>query len=70
MRESMSLPASIATLSGRNGERPRAISSAFTNSWQFKISGKILKEAVVFPAPLHPLMIYNFCCTTFKVKEV
>ena len=31
--------------------------SAFTNSLQFKISGKIVIDAVVFPAPLQPEMI-------------
>ena len=31
---------------------PLAISSAFTNSLQSNISGKIVNEAVVLPAPL------------------
>ena len=37
-----------------------AISSAFTNSLQLSISGKMLKEAVVLPAPLQPEMMYSF----------
>ena len=53
-------PASIATLSGLNGESPLAISSAFTNSLQSRISGSTVYDAVVFPAPLQPLMIYKF----------
>ncbi len=40
--------------SGLKGEIPFAISSALTNSLQFKISGRILNEAVVLPAPLQP----------------
>ena len=34
-----------------------AISSAFTNSLQSNISGRIVKDAVVFPAPLQPAMM-------------
>ena len=60
MRFSINRPASIATLSGLNGERPLAISSALTNSLQSRISGSTVYDAVVFPAPLHPLMIYRF----------
>ena len=57
MRLSINLPASIATLSGLNGESPCAISSALTNSLHCRILGRTLYEAVVFPAPLGPLMI-------------
>mgnify|MGYP006996849578 CR=1 FL=1 len=42
-----------------------AISSELTNSLHFSISGKIVKEAVVFPAPLQPDIIYKYgtvCC--------
>jgi len=53
-------PDSIDTLSGLKGERPLAISSAFTNSLQFKISGKIVKEAFVFRAPLQPEIMKRF----------
>jgi len=60
IRLSIKRPASIATLSGLNGDNPRAISSALTNSLQSNISGKTVYEAVVFPAPLQPLMIYRF----------
>ena len=60
IRFSINRPASIATLSGLNGERPLAISSAFTNSLQSRISGSTVYDAVVFPAPLQPLMIYKF----------
>jgi len=35
-------PVSKETVSGWNGDRPLAISSAFTNSLQFKVSGKIV----------------------------
>ena len=47
------------------GESPLAISSEFTNSLHFNISGSIVKEAVVFPAPLQPDIIYKYgtiCC--------
>ena len=54
---SINLPASIETFSGWNGERPRAISSAFSNSLQLRRSGRILNEAVVFSAPLQPLIM-------------
>ena len=61
---SISRPASIATLSGLNGERPLAISSAFTNSLQSRISGSTVYDAVVLPAPLQPLIIYKFLLIT------
>jgi hypothetical protein len=53
---SIILPASKETFSGWKGDRPLAISSAFTNSLQLKISGKIVNEAVVLPAQLQPDM--------------
>jgi len=59
MRCNISLPASMATLSGLKGDRPLAISSAFTNSLQSKTSGSTVYDAVVLPAPLQPLMIYR-----------
>ena len=62
----INFPASIATLSGWKGDNPAAMASAFTNSEQFKISGKMVSEAVVFPAPLHPAMIYKFGFSTYK----
>jgi hypothetical protein len=43
----MILPASIETFSGWKGDMPLAISSAFTNSLQLRISGRILNDAVV-----------------------
>lgn len=54
---SMSLPASIATPSGLNGDKPFAISSALTNSFTKRLFGKIVMDAVVFPAPLQPAMM-------------
>ena len=54
-----------AILSALKGESPLAISSELTNSLHFSISGKIVKEAVVFPAPLQPDIIYKYgtvCC--------
>jgi len=48
------LPATSETLSGVNGEIPLAISSALTNYLQLNISGKTVKDALVFPAPLQP----------------
>jgi hypothetical protein len=59
----MILPASIDTFSGWNGDSPFAISSAFTNSLQSRISGKIVYDAVVFPAPLHPEIMNKFFFT-------
>ena len=59
IRSSIILPASIATSSGWNGDKPLAISSAFTNSRQSRISGRTVIEAVVLPAPLHPAIMYN-----------
>jgi hypothetical protein len=47
----------MPTLSGFKGDRPFAISSAFTNSLISKISGKMVKEAVVLPAPLGPAIM-------------
>ena len=55
----ISLPAWTATSSGLNGDNPFAISSAFTNSLQFNKSGRMFMEAVVFPAPLGPAIIYS-----------
>jgi hypothetical protein len=52
--ESINLAASMATLSGLNGDSPAAMPSAFTNSLQLNISGRMVKLAVVLPAPLHP----------------
>jgi hypothetical protein len=60
MRFSISFPASIAIPDGLKGDRPRAISSAFTNSLQCKILGSTVYDAVVLPAPFGPLMIYKF----------
>ena len=59
MRLIMTFPAVTATTDGLKGDIPLAISSAFTNSLQFNISGNIVKHAVVLPAPLHPAMIYK-----------
>ncbi len=59
MRWIISLPASIATDSGLNGESPLAISSALTNSRHSNRLGNTAYEAVVFPAPLHPAIMYN-----------
>lgn len=39
---------------------PFAISSALTNSLQSKISGSLVKDAVVLPAPIQPAIIYRF----------
>ena len=44
---------------GSKGESPFANSSEFTNSLHSSISGNSEYEAVVFPAPLHPDMIYK-----------
>ena len=49
-----------ATLSALKGDRPLAISSELTNSLHLSISGKIVNEAVVFPAPLHPDIMYKY----------
>jgi hypothetical protein len=59
MRCSISLPAAISTLAGLKGDSPLAISSALTNWLQWSISGRIVSEAEVFPAPLHPAIMYN-----------
>ena len=45
---------------GLNGERLLANSSELTNWLQLSISGSNAYEAVVFPAPLQPDMMYNF----------
>ena len=50
-------PASKDTFSGWKGDNPLAISSALTNSLQSNITGNMVKDAVVFPAPLQPAMI-------------
>jgi len=54
-----SRPALNSTDSGLNGESPLAISSALTNSSQSSISGRIVNEAVVLPAPFGPAIIYK-----------
>jgi hypothetical protein len=60
---SMMYTASNATFSGWKGESPFAISSAFTNSLHSISSGKIVNEAVVFPAPLQPaIILYSSFC--------
>jgi hypothetical protein len=69
IRESIIRPASKATFSTLNGEIPRAILSAFTNSRQSKSSGNIVLLAVVLPAPLHPAMIYKFLIRIFFQHE-
>ena len=50
----------MAAPSGLSGDNPFAISSALTNSFTKRVFGNIVIEAVVFPAPLHPAMIYSF----------
>lgn len=45
--------------SGFNGESPRAISSALIKISQLSISGNTVKDAVVFPAPLQPAIMYK-----------
>ena len=70
IRSNINLPASIAIPSGLNGESPRAISSAFTNSFTFSISGSTVYEAVVFPAPLQPLMIYKCLLIASKYTTI
>ena len=54
---SISRPAPNAACSGLNGDSPRAISSAFTNSRISRPCGTSNCAAVVFPAPLGPLMM-------------
>ncbi len=49
----------MATASGLNGDSPFAISSALTNSRHSNKLGNTEYEAVVFPAPLHPAIMYN-----------
>lgn len=46
-----------------------SISSAFTNSLQFKSSGSIRNDAVVFPAPLQPAIIKSRFCMISKFHE-
>ena len=46
-------------LSGAKGERCLANSSEFTNSLQSNSSGRSEYEAVVFPEPLGPDMMYS-----------
>ena len=46
-------------LDGSKGERPFANSSELTNYLQSSISGSKEYEAVVFPAPLHPYIMYS-----------
>src|SRR5262249_20887826 len=50
-------PATNAACSGLNGDNPRAISSAFTNSSISRPWGTSNCAAVVFPAPLGPPMM-------------
>ena len=54
-----------AILLALKGESPFAISSELTNSLHFSISGKMVNEAVVFPAPLHPAIMYKYGTTFF-----
>ena len=59
---------------GLKGESPRAISSAFTNSFTPRIPGNIEKEAVVFPAQLGPAIMNNWVIVkiqrySFKVRQ-
>ena len=56
---SIYLLAWIEAFSGLKGESPFANSSEFTNCVQSSISGNKEYEAVVFPAPLQPDIIYN-----------
>lgn len=56
---SIYLLAWIEALDGSKGESPLANSSEFTNSLQSSISGRREYEAVVFPAPLQPDIIYK-----------
>jgi hypothetical protein len=57
IRCNISRPAPNAACSGLNGDSPRAISSAFTNSRISRPCGTSNCAAVVFPAPLGPPMI-------------
>ena len=56
----MYLPARIDALSGSKGESPFANSSEFTKCLHWKSSGSSVYDAVVFPDPLQPDIIYNF----------
>ena len=42
---------------------------AFTNWLQLRISGKIVKLAVVFPAPLQPAIMYRFGISGVKIGQ-
>jgi hypothetical protein len=64
------LPASNETFSAWKGESPFAISSALTNSLQSNISGKIVNDAVVLPAPLQPAITYNFLSVTVANLQI
>ncbi len=57
---SMIRPACTAALSGSNGESPRAIKSAFTNSKTPASCGKNVDANVVLPAPFGPAMMIIF----------
>ena len=68
-RSIMSLPAERALPSGFNGERPRAISSAFTNSRTPSFGSK-RKAMVVLPAPLGPPSITTFFAGPWVVCSI
>ena len=51
-------------------DSPFAISSAFTNSLQFSISGRMVYDAVVLPAPLQPAMRYKLWLCLVDRKSV
>jgi len=56
IRWSINRPADIPAPSMLNGDRPRAISSALTNSRTPKLEGKSIWAVDVLPAPLGPPM--------------
>ena len=59
----------MEAFSGWKGDRLFANSSELTNSLQSSISGSREYEAVVFPAPLHPDMIYSLGIINIYVKS-
>jgi len=63
-RSSIARPDATATRSGFKGESPRAISSAFTNSWISSTEERLATAHVVFPAPFGPPTI-----TTLRVPS-
>ena len=59
----------MASRSGSSGESSSAISSALTKVCRFSSEGRMVYDAVVFPAPLHPDMMKSLGIAAYLIRN-